>query len=137
PLYVLRHALPLEPALSRSHPAVEQGWARYLDERGDGVPTLQQLKSGAHTRGSGPAAHRCAVHADLRGVHLSEGQTDSCRSDGVSPRTLPALESLARKTARRAPRRPRFLKGQPRACNLHAGALLRAGTAQPGPDDVR
>ena len=87
---------PVRESVARSHPAVQPGWSRRVDERGCGLPPLQQPQGVAHARAGEDAADRRAVHADLRGVHLPEGPARARRPDGISARALPAAFAAAR-----------------------------------------
>ena len=65
------------------------------------LPALQQPQGMAHPRAGQAAADRRAVHAQLRGVHLSEGPARAGRPDGVPARAFPAIQPLARAIAPR------------------------------------
>ena len=83
--------------LSRDHiRPFSQGGVGSVDERGRGLPPLQQPEGLAHARAGQDAADRGAVHADLRGIHLPQGAARAGRPDGVSAGALPALEPAAR-----------------------------------------
>src|SRR5690606_19384272 len=92
-----------------------------------------QPQSLQDARAGGVAAHRRAVHSDLRRVHLPEGPARARRPDGVPSGALPALQPAARPAARPrglTPRRGAPVVGFREGLRAYAGGPADAPTVR-------